>query len=713
MAWYSERDLEQLKLGDGEVFFGEASLAISKALFQSGVAYIGGYQGSPAANLLDALGAAEEVRKELGVHFVAHPNEASAAAIFGASINFPLRGAVIYKATAGSAVAADALANLASAGVTGGSVMLIGGDYGEKGNTGQERTLASAMKSTMWLCEPRPDVANLVRIVEHSFDLSEASHTPVMVEFRLRVSHLTGEFICKDNRKPDIPHEAFDDAKSNYDRLVLPPSNYMHEREKIEERLPAAQAFIRDHGLNEHFPGDADDVGIITVGGLYNAVASGLRELGLADVFGDARIPILALNVTHPLLPDEIENFCRDKRSVLIVEESHPAFIEQAVNSILRKAKINTDVIGKDVLPAYGQYTEAVVLDGLAKFVEGSVPQSIDMAAVTARHGSLANGNGPATNWLDRPLPMRDSTFCTGCPERPVFSALKIAKREFGPVHLSSDIGCHTFSVFPPFGMGNTILGYGMGLASSAAVGAAFGKRTISAMGDGGFWHNGLLSGVASAVHNEQDSVLLVLDNGYTASTGGQFLPSTANATPHERGQMSIEGAARSLGVRWVRTVRSYSVADVIKLLREAMTTREGGLKMIVARGECELQKQQRTYAKSQREIAEGLRAIRTRFGVDDEICTGDHACIRLSGCPSLSIKPNPDPLKQDPVAHVNQGCVGCGLCGEVAHAAVLCPSFYRAEIVHNPTLWDRLVDRVNRTFIGLLQVRSHIETSA
>ena len=116
-------------------------------------------------------------------------------------------------------------------------------------------------------------------------------------------------------------------------------------------------------------------------------------------------------------------------------------------------------------------------------------------------------------------------------------------------------------------------------------------------MGDGGFWHNGLLTGVASAVHNDLDGVLLILDNGYTASTGGQFLPSTAGTTPHKRGTMSIEAAARALGAPWVKTVRSYSVPKVIKLLREAMTMPQRGLKVIVARGECQLQKEQRTYA--------------------------------------------------------------------------------------------------------------------
>jgi len=94
---------------------------------------------------------------------------------------------------------------------------------------------------------------------------------------------------------------------------------------------------------------------------------------------------------------------------------------------------------------------------------------------------------------------------------------------------------------------------------------------------------------------------------------------------------------------------------------------------------------------------------VRARYGVDDEICTGDHSCIRLSGCPSLTVKPNPDPLRSDPVATVIESCVGCGLCGEVAHAAVLCPSFYRAEIIRNPNLFDRALFAWRNRVIGWL----------
>jgi indolepyruvate ferredoxin oxidoreductase alpha subunit len=104
--------------------------------------------------------------------------------------------------------------------------------------------------------------------------------------------------------------------------------------------------------------------------------------------------------------------------------------------------------------------------------------------------------------------------------------------------------------------------------------------------------------------------------------------------------------------------------------------------------------------------IKGGERVVRERFGVDPDTCTGDHSCIRLSGCPSLSVKPNPDPLRTDPVATVLDSCVGCGLCGEVSHAAVLCPSFYRAELISNPNGWDRFKARVRGAVIGFLQRR-------
>src|SRR5258708_5059060 len=166
---------------------------------------------------------------------------------------------------------------------------------------------------------------------------------------------------------------------------------------------------------------------------------------------------------------------------------------------------------------------------------------------------------------------------------------------------------------------------------------------------------------------------------------------------------MDIERTLRTPGVKWLRKVRTYGVAAMVATLKEAMRTAERGLKVIIADGECQLARQRRVRAQDADKLKRGERVVRPRYGIDDDLCTGDHSCIRLSGCPSLTVKPNPDPLRTDPVAAVIDSCVGCGLCGEVAHAAVLCPSFYRAEVVRNPNWWDRVVCAVRRTVIGWL----------
>ena len=167
-----------------------------------------------------------------------------------------------------------------------------------------------------------------------------------------------------------------------------------------------------------------------------------------------------------------------------------------------------------------------------------------------------------------------------------------------------------------------------------------------------------------------------------------------------EEAQMSIEETLNSMGVKWMRKVRTYSVGKMVKTLKQAMTTAEKGLKVIIAESECMLAKQRRVKAERAERLKAGKRAVRERFGIDDDVCTGDHSCIRLSGCPSLTIKPNPDPLRTDPIAHVNTGCVGCGLCGEVAHAAILCPSFYKAQIVYNPNVFEKMMAGIRRAMI-------------
>ena len=694
-------EVKKLRAGAGDIFEGEGILAITKALLQSGVSYVGGYQGSPISHLMDVLNDAQEILSELGVHFEANGSEATAAAMLSASINYPLRGAVTWKSTVGTNVASDALSNLASAGVTGGALVIVGEDYGEGSSIMQERSYAFAMKAQMWLMDPRPNLTSIAEMVERGFELSEASNTPVFYMMRIRGCHVTGEFVAKDNVAPAFNNQAPVTPQREPEKIILPPYVYEQEREKIAQRLPAAIKFIREQKLNEHFPGRYESLGIITCGGSYNTVIRALQRQGLADVYGNAEVPIYCMNVAYPLVPDELVEFCVGKEQVLVLEEGQPEYIEQGIQTILRRRDIQTRVYGKDIMPMAGEYTGQVMLEGVTRFLLAApgtpIPLKLDMESVLALQTPVSDEDIAV---LMENLPPRPAGLCTGCPERPLFSAIKQLQEEIGPFHISSDIGCHSFATAAPFNLGNTIMGYGLSLASSSGMRHALPHKAISIMGDGGFWHNGLTSGVTSAVFNGHDGLLIIIDNGYSAATGGQDIPSlvepnliasTIDAPRPQREQwQSIEAACRGAGVDWLETVSTYNIEAMKGVLLEALTTDAPGLKVVIAEGECMLNRQRRVKPLLKKAIDTGQRIDRARFYIDAETCTGDHGCIRLSGCPSLTIKDNPDPLRTDPVSYVDNSCVGCGVCGTNAHSAVLCPSFSQIDLIYNPTRIER-----------------------
>jgi indolepyruvate ferredoxin oxidoreductase alpha subunit len=502
-------------------------------------------------------------------------------------------------------------------------------------------------------------------------------------------------------------------------RLAHPPVTFRHEKLKLEQRIPAAQRYIVEHGLNEHRPGQGHaDIGLVVQGGLVNALQRALQQLGLADAFGDSVLDQLVLNVTYPLVPAEVSAFCVGKRAMLVVEEGSPEYIEKDIGQALRRADIQTPLHGKDLLPPAGEYTVEVIAQGLIRLAERYLPQ-LDLSAARAwlagndaRRQAVAGSLGA--------LPARPPGFCIGCPERPVFSALKLAQQAVGPVHIAADIGCHALATFEPFSSGHSILGYGMSLASRAGVSPMMQRRSIAIMGDGGFWHNGLLTGVQAALFNGDDAVLVIMKNGYTSATGTQDILNTpddeakaeaeAQANLHQslaHKNQSIERTLEGMGAKWLRVVHTYEVAAMNRVLQEALTSDFNGLKVIIAEGECQLERQRRIKPWIAGRLKRGERVERVKYGVDEDVCTGDHACIRLSGCPTLTLKDNPDPLKVDPVATVIDGCVGCGLCGANAHAATLCPSFYRAEVVRHPRWGERLLAGLRATVTGWLRPAS------
>jgi len=694
-------EVKHLRLGKGDTFTGEGILAITKALLENGVGYVGGYQGAPISHLMDVLSDAEELLDELGVRFEASASEAAAAAMLAASVHYPIRGAVTFKGPVGVNVASDALANLSSSGVNGGALIIVGEDYGEGSSIMQERTHGFAMKSQFWLMDPRPNLPSIVDSVKNGFELSEASNTPVMLMVRIRCCHVTGSYQTKDNLTPKLSvKEALANPRSDPPRVVLPPFTYAHEVEKVKTRWPAAENFIVENKLNEIFGPTVSKIGIVTQGGMYNGVIRALQRLGLADINGDCKIPLYNLNVTYPLVKDEFLSFCKNKEAILVVEEGQPEFIEQNLSSFLYRSKSSVSLHGKDIFPMAGEYTGQIMLESLTSFIKMTLP---DILPGQVRS---PNATPPQIPNLTETVPIRPPSFCTGCPERPIFAAMKLVEKDLGKHQITGDIGCHLFASLPPFEIGGSTMGYGLGPASNAAFDGGGERRAISILGDGGFWHNGLSSSIGNMVFNKSDSVALIVDNYYSAATGGQDVMSSRAENNSKSTQNPISNALKGVGVEWIRQIdHTYDVKKVKEVLNEALTTEYNGPKVIVASSECMLNRQRREKPIRNNNITAGVRTEIPRFGVDEDICTGDHACI-ISGCPSLSLKKLDDPLRDDPIASIDHTCVGCGNCGEVADAAILCPSFYQADVIHNPSGFEILLSNIQKSLIRTFQNR-------
>ncbi len=476
---------------------------------------------------------------------------------------------------------------------------------------------------------------------------------------------------------------------------------YAQEQEKIERRLPAAVRFVAEHRLNEQIRGECDEIGHRPAGRSSPAARCGRWSCArCADAFSSSKVSLYVLNVNYPLVPEEWVSFCRGGAPCCLRKKGRPEFIEQAATQILHRHEVNTRLLGKGVLPVQGEYSVDVLRARIeVPFRMGTVASH---CAHWQAHAVARMSEKPLipTARLAKLVPPRPAGLCTGCPERPLFTALKLMQREIGPLHINADIGCHSFATLPPFDMGNSILGYGLGAASGSALATVAGRRAVSIMGDGGFWHNGLTTGIGNAVFNRHDDVTLIIDNGYSAATGGQNIPSSRAPNEHRQGNNRILDAVKGVRVKWIRRVHTYDMQGTLSTLREALTTTDRGPKVILAEGECQLNRQRRVRPLMNKSIQQGKRIVRERFGVDPDTCTGDHSCIRLSGCPSLTIRENPDPLRTDPIAHVDNSLrrLRGGVRREVSHAAVLSSVVLSSRAAaHNPSRWGSAVEPVSR----------------
>jgi len=505
MAIFYDREVEkQLLLEGGKEYFGSGAVIILKSLLESGISYFASYPGSPTATVTSLV---ERVKrnllKDLGIYAEESTNEASAASNLRASISNPVRGAVAFKVV-GFNVAADVIAHIASSGVLGGTLILVGEDYGCNNTLVAEKTLPYAYKSGLPILDPGASLQHLSDLIQDGFALSEHSGSPVIILIRSRVGYMSDVVKAKDNKRP----EKIEIREEILERLPFPPYTQIQETDKYRYRLPRAEEFVKENRLNKvynHIPGKS--VGLITHGILTNITHRALESI-------EKSCPIYSLHCLYPLVVSEVVDFISDKDSILVVEEGMPNLLEKEIRSIAQTYGVRTRILGKEIIPKAGELCYESILKGLSEFfgVSVEIKEEIPNIEITDRK----------------------PTFCTGCPERPIFSAIKILKQQNPEARLffSSDIGCYALGGMAPFDFKGSVTGMGTGMASSSAL-SRIGEgeeRVISFMGDGTFWHSGLTTSVANALRNDQDAVLVIFYNYHTAMTGHQKNLST----PHE-----------------------------------------------------------------------------------------------------------------------------------------------------------------------------------
>ena len=735
---YPAHEIAQLTKGEGEVIWADGCLAILKALLESGVAYLGGYPGAPVSNLTDAfLDAEETVLKPMGIFVANNVNEASAAAMLRLSVNAPIRGAVAWKVV-GTNVAADALAHVCSSGVKGGAVIFVGEDYGASSTLVVQKTLPYGYNFGAPVLDPKADLNHVAHLTRIAFDLSEACQMPVFFLVRTRVGNMKSWLQVRNNRHPNFSlHTPLTELPKSPDRFPIPPFTQQQEREKWHERIPKAKKFIRENGINERYD-NGGRKGIIVHGLLFNLAMRALLRLGEAEIrqpelatasashdlsptnvhspfairyslpsspvprplsqiaFG---VPLLSLHALFPLVEDELAEFLDGKDEVLIVEEGEPALLEREIRAIAQQIGWTGRIVRGEYLPTTGELTINLVAEGICNFLGRNGTSTLLPSTPIARQSPVPDPQSLAL----LPIVPRFPNFCTGCPERPaVLTAVKIFRDRHPEVRLEVvlDIGCYIMGIYYLRELTSPVTGMGTCLASSLATSFLAQERTLYVVGDGTFWAQALTTSISNALYHRQNCVVLILENFWTAMTGHQPNPSTKFG--ERAGNLDIEATLKGMGAKWVKVVNPYEVSEVVWLLEEAWSLTDIGPRFLIARGECMLERSRRERKEREQKVQMGQHVAEAHFGVDPLVCVGDHSCLHYNNCPSLTVRPSPNPLKRDLIVQAEQTCVACGLCGSVAHAAKLCPSFYRIEWVRNPNWWERWQFKLRRWLIGV-----------
>ena len=570
--------MKQLMLGNA---------AVARGLYEAGCCVVSSYPGTPSTEIT------EEAAKFDDIYCEWAPNEKVAMeTAFGASLAG--RRSFCGMKHVGLNVAADPLFTVSYTGVNAGMIIVVADDAGMHSSQNEQDSRHYAKASKIPMLEPS-DSAEALSFTKLAYELSEEFDTPVIIKMCTRVAH--SQSLVETSERVEPPMKSYE---KNIGKYVMMPGNAIRRHPVVEERTRKLAQYAETSPLNRLEAGSDRAMGIITSSTSYQYVK---------EVFGD-RYPVLKLGMVWPLPKQKILDFAASVDKVAVVEELDP-FLEDFCR------EIGLDVLGKDVLPMEGEFSQNLVAAKLG--------------------GTVHTGKT-----LEDVIPARPPVMCAGCPHRGLFYTLNKNK-----CTVMGDIGCYTLGAVAPLAAMDMTLCMGGSISGlhgfNKARGAESEHKTVAVIGDSTFMHSGM-TGLANIAYNQSNSTVIILDNSITGMTGHQQNPTTGyNIKGDPAGKIDLESLCRAMGFKRVRVVDPYNLKECDQAVKEELSADEPSV--IISRRPCALLK----YVKHKAPLA-----------VNKDKCIGCKSCMKI-GCPAISMK--------EGKAHVDfTQCVGCGVCEQ------LCP---------------------------------------
>ena len=398
--------------------------------------------------------------------------------------------------------------------------------------------------------------------------------------------------------------EALKEYVKDIPKYVMMPGNAKRRHPVVEARTQALIAYAEDADVNYIDPGTDKSMGFITSSTSYQYVK---------EVFGN-KYPVLKLGMIWPMPVNKIKAFAAAVDKLVVVEELD-GFIECHCRDL------GIECVGKEIFSCIDELSQNKVSDALG----------------------IAHEKGIA---LNEAIPPRPPVMCAGCPHRGLFYTLKKNK-----LTVIGDIGCYTLGAVAPLGAVDSVICMGASVSGihgfcKSQKGAADNK-TVAVIGDSTFMHSGI-TGLVNMAYNESNATVIIVDNSITGMTGHQQNPTTGfNLKGDPCTKIDLETLCRSVGIRRVRVVDPYDLAQCDEAIKEELAAAEPSV--IISRRPCALLK----YVKHKKPLT-----------VDEDKCVGCKACMKI-GCPAISIV--------DGKAKVDATqCVGCGVCEQLCKLGAL-----------------------------------------